>query len=209
MYRGSAQEAGTRKVHVMPRILGLDHGERRTGVAVSDPLGVTAQPVEEIVVSSAEELIDRVSALVQEYDAARVVVGHPRNMDGSVGARARSVEAFASRLATAIQPVPVELVDERLSTWEPRSGSGPESSSSGKKNRAEPDGRTGDPAVLPGPAHRDRSESCRNQRNTKYAKKHERREREPEQVGTERLVVFAQEAPSMRNSVVRETGTTS
>jgi putative pre-16S rRNA nuclease len=118
MHRGSAQNAGTRKVHVMPRILGLDHGERRTGVAVSDPLGVTAQPVEEIVVSSAEELIDRVSALVHEYDVARVVVGHPRNMDGSVGARARSVEAFASRLATAIQPVPVELVDERLSTWE-------------------------------------------------------------------------------------------
>jgi len=102
----------------MGRILGVDHGERRTGVAVSDPLGVTARPLSEVVADSQDEMVARVADLVRDHEIERVVVGHPVNMDGTRGDRARSVEAFAEALGRAIEPVPVDLQDERLTTWE-------------------------------------------------------------------------------------------
>jgi putative Holliday junction resolvase len=102
----------------MGRVLGVDHGERRSGVAVSDPLGVTVRPVGEIVADTPEAMVSKVVELVREHEVECVVVGHPVNMDGSRGDRARSVEAFAEALGRAIDPIPVELQDERLTTWE-------------------------------------------------------------------------------------------
>jgi putative Holliday junction resolvase len=102
----------------MGRILGVDHGEKRTGVAVSDPLGITARALCEVVCDSAGGMVERVAALAREHEAARIVVGHPLNMDGSPGERARAVERFAEALARVLDPVPVELFDERLTTWE-------------------------------------------------------------------------------------------
>jgi len=102
----------------MGRILGVDHGERRSGVAVSDPLGVTVRPVSEVVANTPEAMVSKIAEIVRDHEVERVVVGHPVNMDGSRGDRARSVEAFAEALGRAIEPIPVELQDERLTTWE-------------------------------------------------------------------------------------------
>lgn len=100
------------------RILGVDHGDRRTGIAVSDPLGLVARPVSEIRATTDDEMVRLVADCVREHDAARVVVGLPRNMDGSRGPRQASVEAFVDALSTAIAPTPIDLIDERLSTHE-------------------------------------------------------------------------------------------
>ncbi|MBN2489450.1 MAG: Holliday junction resolvase RuvX [Planctomycetes bacterium] len=102
----------------MGRILAVDHGERRAGIALSDPLGIAARPLREVVSDSPGEMVSRIAELARTHEATRVVVGHPRNMDGSRGARALAVERFAAALARALDPIPVELVDERLTTQE-------------------------------------------------------------------------------------------
>jgi putative Holliday junction resolvase len=100
-----------------PRVLGVDHGERRIGLAVSDPLGLTAQPVRCAHVDDAAAAVAAVAGAAAELEVGRVVVGLPRNMDGSLGPRARAVLAFVDALGEAVD-VPVETWDERLSTRE-------------------------------------------------------------------------------------------
>ena len=97
------------------RILALDVGERHTGVAISDPTLTIARPVETIHHQSKEELCSAVAALVEEHDAASVVVGRPLSLDGSVGPQARLVDGYAEALAQQLD-VPVTLWDERFST---------------------------------------------------------------------------------------------
>lgn len=102
------------------RILGVDHGERRTGLAVSDPLGIAARPLREVRAADAAAMVEAVARVAREEGVERVVVGYPRNMDGTEGPRARAVARFVHALAVALAPVPVETVDERLSTQEAR-----------------------------------------------------------------------------------------
>ena len=97
------------------RLIGLDVGESRIGVALSDPLGATAQPLQTI--SRDEESPERIARLVVEEGAATVVVGLPLLMDGTEGEQARLVRRFVEDLRKAIA-VPVELIDERLTTRE-------------------------------------------------------------------------------------------
>lgn len=97
------------------RLIGLDVGESRIGVALSDPLGATAQPLQTI--SRDEESPQRIARLVVEEGAATVVVGLPLLMDGTEGEQARLVRRFVEDLRKAID-VPVELIDERLTTRE-------------------------------------------------------------------------------------------
>lgn len=99
------------------RVLALDVGERRVGVAVSDPLGLLARPVTVITRRSRQEDYCTIEELVAEYEASRVVVGHPLSMDGQVGPQAQRVERYAAGLAEKLS-VPVVLWDERLSTAE-------------------------------------------------------------------------------------------
>ncbi len=96
------------------RILGLDVGERTIGVAVSDPLGLTAQPVKTIRRSSQEADMAALRELVALYTPERFVVGYPRSLSGEIGPQARFVETFVERLS--VLGLPVELVDERLTT---------------------------------------------------------------------------------------------
>lgn len=96
-------------------ILAVDHGERRTGVAISDPLGFTAQPVELIEQPDRRLLIERVKHLVEEHHATKIVVGLPLNMDGSEGPRAEAVRGFGEALARATG-LSVEYFDERLTS---------------------------------------------------------------------------------------------
>ncbi len=95
------------------RILGLDYGEKTIGVAVSDLMGWTAQGVETIRRSKSE--LDRLKELISQYSVEEIVVGLPKNMDGSLGPRARLTLKFVELLKKTIG-LPVSTWDERLTT---------------------------------------------------------------------------------------------
>jgi putative Holliday junction resolvase len=101
------------------RLLGLDVGERRIGVAVSDANGVLATPWTILKRRSRREDFAAVQQLVDELGADRVIVGHPRSLDGTAGPQAQRVERYASALAQVLT-VPVVLWDERYTTIEAR-----------------------------------------------------------------------------------------
>ncbi len=96
-------------------ILALDVGQKRIGVAVSGPNDLLARSLTVIRVRNRKQSLEAVRRLVEQEGAAEVVVGHPLNMDGTVGEQARKAESFARQLARIV-PVPVTLWDERLST---------------------------------------------------------------------------------------------
>lgn len=97
------------------RVVGLDVGEKRIGVAVSDPLGMTAQPFETI--QRDEGVMERLGALFKELGAERLVVGLPLLMDGREGSQAGLVRQFVRKLEERFE-IPVTVIDERLSTRE-------------------------------------------------------------------------------------------
>jgi putative Holliday junction resolvase len=97
------------------RILGIDYGRRRIGVAISDPDGVVAVPVRIVEVRSDKGAAAEVRQICEETGVGKVVLGLPVNMDGTEGPAATGVRAFAERLEKALG-LPVELWDERLST---------------------------------------------------------------------------------------------
>lgn len=97
------------------RILGVDHGERRIGLAISDILGIVAQPLGILNVTSLTEAVELIRKATQENAVERIVVGLPLNMDGSEGAQAKAARQFASLLQDELS-VPVDMQDERLST---------------------------------------------------------------------------------------------
>ncbi|MEA3368271.1 MAG: Holliday junction resolvase RuvX [Planctomycetota bacterium] len=99
------------------RVLGLDLGKRRVGVAVSDPDGTIARPLVQFRVAGRGQIVETVQRLVAEQGAARVVVGLPLLLDGTPGEQVRWTEGVARALAGAID-VPVETWDERFSTDE-------------------------------------------------------------------------------------------
>ena len=99
------------------RVLGLDVGERRIGVAVSDPTGTIVSPVAAIRRVSQEADIRTVTALAGEYDAEAIVVGLPISLNGRLGPQARLVREFIRSLSKE-SPVPVHSHDERFSTVE-------------------------------------------------------------------------------------------
>jgi putative Holliday junction resolvase len=98
------------------RVLGVDVGTVRVGVALSDPTGTLASPLETLQRAKDESDLDRLAALVVEHEVTEVVVGEPRHLSGASGASAQDAEAYASALAGRTGDVPVLLVDERLST---------------------------------------------------------------------------------------------
>jgi len=97
------------------RIMAIDLGAARTGVAVCDEGEVLASPVGTVAEHDRARLLDRLAALATEHQAARLVVGHPRNMDGSCGESARRAEEFARELSERTG-IPADLWDERLTT---------------------------------------------------------------------------------------------
>jgi putative Holliday junction resolvase len=97
------------------RILALDHGTVRIGVAVSDELGMIARPLEFIPAEPWESFIARFNQLLAELQPAQIIVGLPRNMDGSLGPAAEKVRAFMDKLRETVS-VPMRTWDERLTT---------------------------------------------------------------------------------------------
>ena len=99
----------------MTRILGLDVGDVRIGVALSDPLGFTAQRLQVLERSGLAKDVAAVRGLIERHSAARVVIGMPLTLQGERGIQAHKVEAFATALERA-GGVPITFVDERLTT---------------------------------------------------------------------------------------------
>ena len=94
--------------------LGIDPGDARIGVARSDPSGFLATPVETVRRGKGD--LARIAAIAAEEEAVEVVVGLPRSLSGREGPAAAKVREFAAALARRVAPIPVRLVDERMTT---------------------------------------------------------------------------------------------
>lgn len=115
--RGARGRESRRDEDGPTRVLALDHGRARTGVAVSDPTGTVAAPLPAIARVDSREGRARLDALIAELAPERILVGEPRLLSGRRGEQARAARSFAERLRARVE-APVELVDERLSTVE-------------------------------------------------------------------------------------------
>ena len=98
----------------MNRTLGVDVGTVRVGIALSDPLGFTAQPFE-VIERKKTDPFARIASLVTEHEVSLIVVGYPLTLAGEVGPAAQSVDVFIAELARRVS-VPIERWDERLTT---------------------------------------------------------------------------------------------
>lgn len=99
------------------RILAVDYGTKRFGLALSDEMLLTAQPLRTLQRTNRRNDLRRLRELAREHGVARILVGHPLNMDGTAGPMAAEAARFAKRLHKELG-LPVELVEERLSSWE-------------------------------------------------------------------------------------------
>jgi len=97
------------------KIMGLDYGEARTGVAISDALGITAQGIESINHKGDKKLLIRIGELIKEYNIYKIILGLPLNMNASIGPRAEKTKSFAEKLKNEFN-IEVEFIDERLTT---------------------------------------------------------------------------------------------
>lgn len=99
------------------RILGIDYGEARVGIAVTDPLGYTAQGVETINHQGSDRvLLKRLDEILEQYPVETIVVGMPYNMDGTKSARAEITEKFIHKLKCKYNKIKIDIMDERLTT---------------------------------------------------------------------------------------------
>ena len=97
------------------RILAIDYGSRRIGLALSDPTGSLARPLPFVPAKADAQLAREITELAKKHEVHLILLGLPRHMNGSLGEAAAQVQAFAALLGQAT-PVPVQLIDERLST---------------------------------------------------------------------------------------------
>ena len=97
------------------RSLGLDIGDKRIGVALSDPGGILASPL--TIINRIDDTVDveAITSIISQQQVKQIVVGLPRSMDGSIGKQAQKVETFVQKLSSHTE-IPVEFRDERLST---------------------------------------------------------------------------------------------
>ena len=96
------------------RLLGVDHGDRRIGLALSDPIPMIASPLKTITINTSQDAIDAILVIVKEYDVVLVVVGLPIGMKGQETAQTKHVKKFADELTK--NGIKVALQDERLTS---------------------------------------------------------------------------------------------
>ena len=99
------------------RILAIDYGRRRIGLAVSDALGVVPQPLATLTRTNRRNDLRRLRQIARQHGVQRIVVGHPVHLDGTAGEMVAEAARFAARIEKELA-LPVELMDERLSSWE-------------------------------------------------------------------------------------------
>ena len=97
----------------MDRVIGIDYGRKRVGVAVSDPLGIFASALDTV---HSAKIIEYLELYSRKETVTRFVVGYPINMDGAPSEAAKDVDVFLKRLAKAFPDIPVELEDERFTS---------------------------------------------------------------------------------------------
>ena len=114
------------------RILAIDYGRKRIGLALSDELGLTAQPLETLERTNRRNDLRRLREVVRKHAVGRIVVGNPVRLDGASGEMAEEVARFAQRVQKELG-LPVEMADERLSSWEAQ-----ETAVSSKAKRGKP-----------------------------------------------------------------------
>lgn len=98
-----------------PRVLGLDVGSKRIGVAISDPLGITAQGLDTIQRKNKRQDFEQLARLLEQYEVAEIVVGYPLRLSGAEGIQSEKMQAFAEELRNKFG-LPVHLWDERLTS---------------------------------------------------------------------------------------------
>tara|TARA_B100001971_G_C18092236_1_gene484121 strand:- start:424 stop:837 length:414 start_codon:yes stop_codon:yes gene_type:complete len=96
-------------------LLGIDHGDKRMGIAASDSLGMLAHPLEFILAEPFDKFLERLKGILAERETEQIIVGMPRNMDGSIGPQALKVQDFVAVLKNSVA-VPVQTWDERLTS---------------------------------------------------------------------------------------------
>ena len=99
------------------RILGIDYGEARVGVAITDPLNITVQGLETIQRNNSDKVIlKRLDEILNQYEIDTIVVGLPLNMNGTISQRAEITEKFVHKLKCKYNKIKIEVIDERLTT---------------------------------------------------------------------------------------------
>ena len=97
------------------KFLGIDLGEKRIGLSISDELGITAQGLPTISSTNEEENFKKIKIILNQYNIERIILGLPKNMNGTLGKQAEKVLSFAQKIKENYQ-IPIEFEDERLST---------------------------------------------------------------------------------------------
>ena len=99
------------------RILGIDYGEARVGVAITDALNITAQGLETIQRNNSDKIVlRRLDEILEQYEIDTIVVGLPLNMNGTISKRAEITEKFVHKLKCKYNKIKIEVIDERLTT---------------------------------------------------------------------------------------------
>ena len=98
------------------KILGIDYGDKRTGVAVSDDLLLTAQGLPTIFETGMKKTAEKIAAVAKETNSSSIVIGFPKNMDGTIGERGKKTEKLVRLLGEISEGIPIILWDERLTT---------------------------------------------------------------------------------------------
>lgn len=99
-----------------PRCLGLDLGDKRIGIAISDQLGLTAACLETLHRTNTQDDLRHINELAKRHGVVEIILGLPANMDGSIGSQAQKVQSFGKKLAR-VTGLPIIYEDERLSTF--------------------------------------------------------------------------------------------
>ena len=101
------------------RILGIDYGDTRTGIAITDALNITAQGLETIYNNGSDRLIlKRLDEILEKYEVDTIVIGKPINMNGTESERTNITEKFIHKMKCKFGKIPIERIDERLTTVE-------------------------------------------------------------------------------------------
>ena len=101
------------------RILGIDYGEARVGIAITDPLKITAQGLETIQRNGSDKVIlKRLDEILEQYEIDTIVVGMPLHMNGTLSERAKITEEFINKLKCKYNKLKIDFIDERLTTVE-------------------------------------------------------------------------------------------
>lgn len=99
------------------RVLSIDYGDVRTGIAITDPLGITAQGLKTIKNQNSDKiLLKEIEEIVEKYNVEKIVIGMPLNLKGEKTVRAEKTENFIHKLKCKFGKMPIEAIDERLTT---------------------------------------------------------------------------------------------